>query len=107
MNSRERVKACLTFSHPDRIPRDIWALPAIILFKKSELDELLKRFPPDIEASQRNPGSDEATLKKTARVGSYRDDWGSIWFVGEPGVVGEVKVPAIPTWENLKKIKIY
>ncbi len=105
MTGRERVKASLTFSHPDRIPRDLWALPAIPLFRSRELNEILERFPRDIDGSQISPGSNEATLSKTAQVGSYRDEWGSIWQVGEPGVIGEVKEPALPDWSALKNFQ--
>jgi hypothetical protein len=113
MTGRERVKASLTFSNPDRIPRDLWALPAIALFalpaialfRKKELDDILRRFPTDVEGSQISPGSSEVTLKNTATVGSYRDDWGSVWHVGEPGVVGEVKEPALSSWDELKRFQ--
>ena len=95
----------MTFSSPDRIPRDIWALPAIALFRRADLGGLLDRFPPDIGAPQISPGSDKQTLQNTAKVGSYRDDWGSVWYVGEPGVVGEVKEPALPRWDDLSKFQ--
>jgi len=29
MNGRDRVKAAPEFKHPDRPPRDVWALPYI------------------------------------------------------------------------------
>ena len=34
MNSRERVKAALSHTKSDRIPRDLWAYPYINLFVK-------------------------------------------------------------------------
>jgi hypothetical protein len=105
MNGRERVKACLTFSNPDRIPRDLWALPAIALFRKTDLDEILVRYPPDIDGSQISPGSNEVTLNNTAKVGSYRDEWGSVWYVGEPGIIGEVKEPALASWNQLNNFQ--
>ncbi len=105
MTGRERVKASLTFSNPDRIPRDLWALPAIALFRSADLHELLERYPSDIDAPQISPGSNKGTLQNTAKVGSYRDDWGSVWHVGEPGVVGEVKEPALPRWDGLSKFQ--
>ena len=36
MIGRERVIASLNFKNPDRIPRDLWALPYICLFKKTD-----------------------------------------------------------------------
>ena len=35
-------------------------------------------------------------------TGSYRDDWGCVWHVGEPGVAGEVKEPPLRSWSDLK-----
>ena len=100
MTGRERVRAALTFSHPDRPPLDLWALPYVTLFRKDELDALLEAFPMDIQGAQRSPGQSD-TSDVTAQVGSYRDEWGSVWYVAEPGVVGEVKEPALADWAAL------
>ena len=56
MNGRERVKATLTFNHPDRAPRDLWALPYIGLFRKKALEALQAEFPSDIGGIQLSPG---------------------------------------------------
>lgn len=98
MTSRERVRAALTFSNPDRPPRDLWPLPYISLFRKAELEALLSRFPGDFGRPELSPGSDDLDLKKLELPGSYRDEWGSIWHVGEPGVIGEVKQPILNDW---------
>jgi uroporphyrinogen decarboxylase len=101
MTSRERVIAALTFNHPDRAPRDLWALPYVSLFRKDELDALLEKYPMDIGSSQRSPGQGDTEAQRTAQVGTYTDEWGSVWHVAEPGVIGEVKGPAIPEWSAL------
>lgn len=100
MTGRERVQAALTFSKPDRPPRDLWALPYVSLFRKDELDAVLEAYPMDIQASQRSPGQADTSLV-TAQVGSYVDEWGSVWYLAEPGVVGEVKGPALADWAAL------
>lgn len=105
MNSRERVKNCLTFNNPDRVPRDLWALPYVILFQKEEFDEVIREYPMDIQASQLSPGRSDEDAKLTEKKGSYTDEWGSIWHVGEPGVIGEVKTPAIDDWSKFKNFK--
>ncbi|NTU63696.1 MAG: hypothetical protein HGB05_09925 [Chloroflexi bacterium] len=56
LTGRERVNAALTLSHPDRPPRDLWALPYISLFRKTELVALTAEFPPDIGGIQLSPG---------------------------------------------------
>jgi hypothetical protein len=35
-----------------------------------------------------------------SRKGTYVDEWGSVWYCGEDGVVGEVKEPAIADWHG-------
>lgn len=101
MNGRERVKAALTFSHPDRAPRDLWALPYVGLFRKNELDAFLAEFPPDLGGIQLSPGQSNDDQERYRQAGSYVDEWGSTWYLGEPGVVGEVKRPAIADWSDL------
>lgn len=105
MTGRERVKAALTFQNPDRVPRDVWALPYVTLFCKDEFDELVREFPMDIGASQLSPGWSDEVVKSSAKAGHYMDDWGSVWYVGEPGVIGEVKEPALADWSALEKFQ--
>jgi hypothetical protein len=105
MTSRERVIATLTFSRPDRPPRDLWVLPYVQLFRKQELDEVLARYPGDISRPELSPGSDDEDLRKLARPGHYTDEWGSGWHVAEPGVIGEVKHPAVGDWSRLRTFR--
>ena len=95
MTGRERVRAALKFAHPDRAPRDLWALPYVTLFRKHEFDALVAEFPMDIGSSQISPGWNEKAVKATRRAGHYQDEWGSVWHIGEPGVIGEVKKPVL------------
>jgi len=101
MTGRERMRAALTFSGPDRPPRDLWALPYVSLFRKDELDAVLREWPLDIQRPEMTPGSDDRVVRAVDKVGTYADDWGSVWQVGEPGVVGEVKQPALADWSDL------
>jgi uroporphyrinogen decarboxylase len=101
MTGRERVKAALTFSHPDRVPRDLWALPYISLFRQDELDALLAEFPTDIGGIQMSPGQSNDDSQRYGQAGAYTDEWGSVWRLAEPGVVGEVKQPAVADWSRL------
>jgi uroporphyrinogen decarboxylase len=101
MTGRERVKRALTFDRPDRAPRDVWALPYVQLFRQDELDELRAAFPMDIASPQLSPGWSDEVVRATRTPGYYRDDWGSMWQVGEAGVIGEVKEPALADWSAL------
>jgi uroporphyrinogen decarboxylase len=95
MTGRERVQASLKFLSPDRAPRDVWALPYVTLFRQDELDALVAAYPMDIGASQISPGWNQKAVNATRRAGTYRDEWGSVWHIGEPGVIGEVKGPVL------------
>lgn len=101
MTSRERVLATLEHRCPDRIPRDLWVLPYVTLFRRAERDALLARYPTDFASPEISPGSDDRDLEKLSRPGTYTDEWGSVWHVGEPGVVGEVKAPVLEDWSRL------
>jgi hypothetical protein len=103
MSPRERVYATLSYSRPDRPPRDLWVLPYVQLFRKAELDEVLRRFPIDFDRPELSPGSDDADLRKYSRAGKYVDEWGSVWHLAEPGIVGEVKEPVLSDWSRLAR----
>jgi len=125
MTGRERVIKAIRFKHPDRVPRDLWWLPAVEMTQKKELENLLKRIPmdigtPDFKAGVSNRQKGQPTILVPGshppialpKKGKYVDEWGSIWHVGEDGIIGEVKEPALddlskidkffPPWEYLK-----
>lgn len=105
LTSRETVIKCLNFLSTDRIPRDLWTQPYITLFQEEEYKNLLKEYPMDIDATGINPYVDNVGQEARKKGGKYMDEWGSIWYVGEPGVLGEVKKPVLDNWSKLKKIK--
>ena len=104
MTGRERVKAAVTFSKPDRVPRDLWTLPYISLFRQEELDEVLEKYPIDINRIEMKTGPDARDIRRLAKPGTYVDEWGSIWQLGEAGVVGEVKKPILEDWSALDRL---
>jgi hypothetical protein len=105
MTARERVKAALTFSGPDRVPRDLWALPYISLFQPDELAAVQQKYPSDIGRPELTPGTGNAVAQHLATAGTYTDEWGSVWQVAEPGIIGEVKQPALDDWSRLASYK--
>ncbi len=98
MTGRERVKAALTFSHPDRAPRDLWALPYVSRVRRCDLDALLNAFPVDIGHVSGGAGTDD---RPAVLAGTYTDAWGSVWYVTEPGMIGQVRRPALDDWSHL------
>jgi len=105
MTGRERVQRTLSFENPDRVPRDLWMLPYVTLFCREQFDAVVQKYPMDIGRSQLTPGAGEEVIQASAKVGCYTDDWGSVWQVGEPGVLGEVKAPALADWSCLDKFQ--
>ena len=101
MTSRERVFKTLTFDRPDRVPRDLWALPGAQVGQKDEIAALIEKYPMDIGKPQTSPGTNQGILEEPIEVGTYVDEWGSMWQRAERGVIGEVKRPALDDWSKL------
>jgi uroporphyrinogen decarboxylase len=93
MNSRDRVIRTLEFNTPDRIPVDLWVLPAARQKYGGELDRLLDRHERDIV--QFDGPLDLSFGPEAYRRGSYTDLWGCGWSNLQSGIVGEVKNPAL------------
>ncbi|NUM52287.1 MAG: hypothetical protein HUU46_01460 [Candidatus Hydrogenedentes bacterium] len=103
MTPRERVIRALEFRTPDRAPRDLWHLPGVAQFRRSELDALLAQYPIDFAQPVARYGQSLRARGTPDRVGSYTDEWGCVWAVAEDGVVGEVKVHPLEDWSALAK----
>jgi hypothetical protein len=101
MTPRERVRRTLNFETPDRVPRNLWFLPGVAEFRKTELDDLLSRWPDDFRGAPMVYGQGDKQKGGPGKVGSYVDAWGCVWSASEPGVIGEVTTPAIPDWSEL------
>lgn len=106
MTSRERVMKTLNFERPDRVPRDLWTLPGAQFQQREAIDALLSCYPFDIGKASNSPGTNKTALDDPLCVGNYTDDWGSVWQRAEPGVIGEVKYPAISDWSALAHYKL-
>lgn len=102
---RQRVRNALTFSHPDRVPRDVWVLPWVTTHYPEEWTEMNARFPGDIvtapspyRPSTREQGDQYA-------VGEYTDEWGCVFQSVQAGAIGEVKAPILndtADWQSIR-----
>ena len=101
MTSRERVRRALTFQTPDRVPRQLWALPGVIKTRNDEYESLLSRFPLDFGDVDVKYGRGRRIRGVEYEVGTNVDAWGCVWHVAEPGVLGEVKAPPLADWSSL------
>lgn len=89
MDGKERVIRTITFDHPDRIPVDLWVLPAAKERYGPTLDGLLDQYETDIVSL--NGPIDFSFDKRQFEVGEFTDHWGCLWQVLQSGVIGEVK----------------
>ena len=103
--SRERVRKCLTFERPDRIPQHVWVLPWARTRYSQEIDAMQRRFPDDITMVTENVYRPSNQRQGDAyAVGTYVDEWGCIFENIQAGAIGEVRVPLIPdlaAWQEV------
>ena len=69
MTGRERVRRALEMDYPDRAPRDLWALPGVILYRTEEYQATLKRFPPDFDCPPVKYGKSERAVPLAGKTG--------------------------------------
>lgn len=99
MDSRERVFRALEFRNPDRIPIDLWTLPATKNKYGKEFEDILLAHERDI-ISLVGP-FDMGFTPAYYQRGTFMDPWGSVWTNINPGVIGEVKNPVIDDYGKL------
>lgn len=99
MDSRERVMRTLEFNHPDRIPLDLWILPATRMEYGEQLEAILETHERDI-ASFTGP-FDHGYTKEYYERGMFRDPWGCVWTNIQPGIIGEVKNPVFEEYDEI------
>ena len=105
MTSRERVIKALEFKHPDRVPRNLWKLPGLTMFRKKELDEILELFPEDIAKVDSFYGKGNRVSGERYKQGQpATDEWGCVWRAAEDGVAGEVKEAPIKDLSDIRKL---
>ncbi len=105
LTGRKRVYRTLACDHPDRVPRQLWVLPiAELEHGRSALDALRRKFPDDLSCPPgiNVPGLIEGNM---FAAGTYRDEWGCVFFNLQDGVIGEVKEPLIDDWSKLDLVK--
>lgn len=99
MTGRERVLRTLEFDHPDRIPVDLWILPAAKMHHGEHLNQLLEKHETDIR-SLSGP-FDLSFYPEHYRIGNFVDGWGCRWTNIQEGMIGEVKDPIFAEYEKM------
>ena len=102
--SRELIERALTFKSPERIPRQLWALPWAIERHKDVMDKLQKDFPGDISGPP-SPFLPSPRVKGSAHeIGEYIDEWGCVFDNVQRGVIGEVKRPQLESLSDWRSV---
>jgi len=105
MDSRELVKRSIEFDHPQRIPRQLWTLPWAEERYPDFMQKLRTDYPEDITGTPGFYRQYAPTAGNAYEIGTYVDEWGCIFENRQRGVIGEVKVPFIKTWDDLEKLR--
>ena len=103
--SRELVIRCLTLQTPERMPRDLWVLPWAEHHFPETVAEISRRFPNDIITAEYAYPPLPCVSGDPYRIGTYVDEWGSIFTNIQDGVIGEVRTPLLPDitdWQSLQ-----
>ena len=108
MTSRERVRRCLEFDCPDRVPRDLWLLPAAHLEHGAEtVRGLQRRWPSDFTGVPvGNPALAALRRGDPYEPGAFTDEWGCTFENLHPGVIGEVKEPFLSDWSKMEDLRV-
>ena len=102
---REIVKRCLTFNHPERIPRDLWILPWAELHHPEAVAEITARFPNDIIKSQYEYPTSSNMKGDRYKVGYYSDEWGCVFKNIQEGIIGEIETPILPDISDWRRVE--
>lgn len=105
MTSRERVIATIRFEGPDRIPTDLWTVPAAFKRHGRSLEELLERHPVDFVHPNWPTKWDPESLEPTFRLGRYTDEWGVVWENKSEGYSGMDIGHPLEDWSKLRTFK--
>lgn len=106
MTPRQIVYAALEFDSPPRTPRQLWFLPWAMGHYPKELEDIQKRFPPDIvncPCFYTEPVEDHGDPWKK---GEYTDEFGCVRVSIYDGIMGEIKKPLVQDWFQLDKVRI-
>ena len=101
MTSRDLVLQALKFNYPERVPRDLWALPISMETYPVQINNIQKKYPLDIKS----PFSVGSMKGEMFKRGTYTDEWGCTFEKILDGLGGEVKNPLVLNLADLKKIK--
>ena len=101
---KERVRRAVAFGNPDRVPRDLWALPWFADRHPDFLRRLRERFPCDVGGVPSPYRPSPRWKGDPYALGRHTDDWGCTFENHQAGAIGEVKKPILTDlsdWRNI------
>ena len=104
VTSRELVLQTMEFRNPQRIPRNIWALPWAFDHYPEEMKRLYEEYPDDFATAPGFLRQPPETKGDPYEIGEYVDEWGCVFENRQKGVIGEVKRPVVEDWADLSRV---
>ena len=105
MTSKERVIAAITFNGPDRIPIDVWQVPASFKRYSKDLERLFEKYPIDFVHPNWPTKWDPENLDPTFKLGRHTDEWGVVWENKNEGYSGIDKRHPLEDWSKMKTFR--
>lgn len=105
MTSRERVERSIDGRLTGRVPRDLWKLPWADIHHPGMVERIEREFPDDIISPSSGFTEDPPTSGDPYAVGTYVDEWGSVFENIQPGVIGEVKEPVVESYDDVEDLR--
>jgi hypothetical protein len=106
MTSRELVRRTLEFAAPARVPRHLWLLSWATDHYPDQVRAIQAQFPDDIITAPGFYRKPPQTSGDQYAVGTYIDEWGCMFENLHPGVIGEVKQPLLPDWQDVDRVRV-
>ncbi len=106
--SRKLVYKTIEFDKPERVPRDLWALPWAGIHYPEQLEDIRNKYPSDIKSVSSFRKESSAVSGDMHDIGTHVDAWGCVFENLQRGVHGEVKHPLVQDedWADVDKIHI-
>ena len=102
---REIVTRSLQFTHPERMPRDLWTLPWAETHHPEAIAELRRRFPSDFAGIPNVYRPSSRVQGDPYAIGQYTDDWGCTFTSIQTGVIGEVRTPLLDDIADWRQVE--
>ena len=103
--SRERVKRCLTFCVPDRVPREMWLVPWAQDRYPQEIAHIQRRYPSDFDDAPIVYRPSPRRRGDIFAPGTSTDEWGCRFTNIHGGVEGEVREPILPDVREWRDVR--